>query len=38
MFVGTENPVSNKNIKLYLTSFDGEGVNKIIIKIFFKLF
>ena len=26
MLIGTENPVSNKNIKLYLSSFDGEGV------------
>jgi len=28
MLVGTENPVSNKNVKLYLSSYDGEGVIK----------
>lgn len=26
MLVATENPVSNKNIKLYLSSFDDKGV------------
>ncbi len=38
MFVATENPLSNKNIKLFLSSYDDEGViNKICIQIYILL-
>lgn len=37
MLIGTENLVSNRNIKIYLSSFDGEGVKKLNrIKIYYK--
>ena len=36
MMIATENPLSNRNVKLYLSSYDGEGV--IILYIFFILF
>ena len=26
MMIATENPLSNRNVKLYLSSYDGEGV------------
>ncbi len=29
MLIATENPLSNQNIKLYLSSYDGQGVNII---------
>ena len=33
MMIASENPLSNKNIKLYLCSYDNEGVNIIWLKI-----
>ncbi len=37
MIIATENPLSNRNIKLYLCSFDNEGVRLFYIFIFFYL-
>lgn len=36
--IATENPLSNKNIKLYLCSHDGQGVNFKFFFIFLKIF